>query len=212
MHHDGKTKSLIQRALDEASADDVRFVHLDPALLFRATEGRIITPQQTAQIYEQLVSLDVGVVKQSGCVRDWWFCSRWRTGQRLVNHLSAGVPVVVWADAQGHLDAVEGRWPPQTRSGGTCCGSAKLQYPAELVVHSETQAKEALVALVQNASLRNLACVQGLRIAARFSLPRVAAHLAHILRWLVRKHSARVPLRATAMRSWRRPMHDGVRA
>ncbi|CAK0821892.1 unnamed protein product, partial [Prorocentrum cordatum] len=78
----------------------------------QATEGRVVTPQQTDQLYHQIASIDVGVVKMSGCVSEWWFCSRWRTGQRLVNMLSVGVPAIVWGDAQGHLDVVEARWPP----------------------------------------------------------------------------------------------------
>merc|ERR1711971_689843 len=89
----------------------VQFMHLDPTRLFELTEGRVITPQQTEVLYRQLAWLDVSTVRMSGCMSNWWFCSRWRTGQRLLNMLSVGVPSVVWGDAQGHLDIINGLWP-----------------------------------------------------------------------------------------------------
>merc|ERR1712190_143747 len=99
-------------SLRKLTGNDVRFLHLSPYTLFRETEGRVMTPQQTAKVYTQLSVLDVGVVKQSGCNSEWWFCSRWRTGQRLANHMSVGLPVIVYRDAQGHLDVLQPRWSP----------------------------------------------------------------------------------------------------
>jgi len=201
VHHDQSLRGLVQKALRELAAGDggssgARFVHLDPASLFQETEGRVVAPQQTRRLYEQLASLDVGLAKQSGCVRDWWFCSRWRTGQRLVNLMSAGVPAVVWGDAQGHLDATEARWPPQGVHGdGALLGPASEHYPRELVIQGDGQLGAALAALLRNATLRAEARRRGLRLAARFSLPRVAARLGRIVRRLLSRRSARAPRR-----------------
>merc|ERR1712217_260577 len=95
--------------------------------------------------------LDVGVAKQSGCVRDWWLCSRWRTGQRLANLMSLGIPTVVWGDAQGHIDIVEARWPPRhVLKGPSHCEDFSGCYPQELVVTGESEVPKAMATLFGN--------------------------------------------------------------
>lgn len=201
VHHDHKLHQFLRRSVQEISGGTAHFAHLDPAEIFKYTEGRVVSPQQTDQLYHQLASLDVGAVKQSGCVGDWWLCSRWRTGQRLVNLMSVGVPAVVWGDAQGFLDVAEARWPPACLglgSGGDfvrgrSAHPGREHYPSELVVVGDRQAHAALTLLFRNASLRAEARQRGLRLTDRFSLPRVAAHLARVIRWLIWRRHARMP-------------------
>merc|ERR1712224_524991 len=130
VHHDQELHTLLRQLLKEYNDFGVEFVHLDPAKLFSYASGRVSTPQQTDVVYQQLTTMDVGIIKQSGCVSEWWFCSRWKTGQRLVNLLSVGVPAIVYGDAQGHLDVVRGIWPPD--------GPGKAEsYPSDLVVQDD---------------------------------------------------------------------------
>merc|ERR1711970_1175017 len=85
VHQDHELYALIRRLLKEDFVDfRAQFVHLDPSKIFSYSSGRVTTPQQTDSTYESLASLDVALVKQSGCQSEWWFCSRWKTGQRLV--------------------------------------------------------------------------------------------------------------------------------
>jgi len=187
VHHDLALHKLLKRSLlEEPLRGSAEFMHLDPASIFSYSQGRVSTPQQTAALSTQLSTLSIGVVKQSGCVTNWWFCSRWKTGQRLVNLLSVGVPAIVWGDAQGHLDVVGGLWPPRHHAGHAGNGVTRLHYPAELVVDDRSMAA-ALHALFLNASLRAKASRAGLRLAARFSLPKLAARLARILGGLERR-------------------------
>ena len=44
----------------------VRFVHLDPNMLFQFNEGRLTTPQHTDMVYQQLSTLQIG----SGCLQE----------------------------------------------------------------------------------------------------------------------------------------------
>merc|ERR1712194_666503 len=141
---------LVSRIL---RGSDAEFVHLDPGLLFKYARGRVTTPQQTDALYTQLSTLDVGLVKQSGCISEWWFCSRWKTGQRLVNLMSAGVPTIVWGNAQGHLDIVEDRWPPDDLTGRRWSRRDDA-YPSDLVVHNDEDVAVALHALLTNATFR----------------------------------------------------------
>ncbi|CAE7271871.1 ZDHHC2 [Symbiodinium necroappetens] len=117
VHRDPPLYAQLQRTVREVTAGKARFVHLNPAKSFAATEGRIITPRQIDDLYQEISSLDVAICKMSGCQSNWWFCSRWRTGQRLVNLLSLGIPTVVWGDARGNMDVLEGRWPPSDLFG-----------------------------------------------------------------------------------------------
>ncbi|CAE8600978.1 unnamed protein product, partial [Polarella glacialis] len=146
------------------------FVHLDPSKLFEWAEGKVASPQQTDAVYQQLATLQTGAVRQSGCMSDWWFCSRWKTGQRLVNLLSVGVPTLVWGDAQGHQDVVQGLWPPPEEEEASLSNRNNNQegqapgrshYPEQLVV-SDSTARSALEALLSNTSLRQEAAAQGL--------------------------------------------------
>eukprot|EP00913_Durusdinium_trenchii_P010784 g10115.t1 len=126
VHTDKDLEGLVTEVLaahsDEAGLppdERPHFVHMDPGKLFEPNEGKITTPQHTDALYQQLTTLQIGFAKQSGCLSEWWSCSRWKTGQRLVNMLSVGIPTIVWGDARGHLDitgltvlhlaAVEGR-------------------------------------------------------------------------------------------------------
>mmetsp|Transcript_83776 Transcript_83776/g.269905 ORF Transcript_83776/g.269905 Transcript_83776/m.269905 type:complete len:762 (+) Transcript_83776:73-2358(+) len=202
VHRDAMLYDTIGR---HASRIGVQFVHLDPGLLFKYANGRVTTPQQTDALYQQLATLDAGFVKQSGCVTEWWFCSRWKTGQRLVNMLSVGIPSVVWGDAQGHVDVVEGLWLPEAEDEDGSAAARRqrtwhrheegLRYPRELVVGGDADVPRALDKLIANASLRAEASRIGLRLASRFSLPRLAARLARILG---RLEARRLPRAAAA--------------
>lgn len=202
VHHDLGLHRLLRRALQQQQAGEARparFMHLDPNLIFRSTEGRIVTPQQTNALYLQLGELDVAALKQSGCRSEWYFCSRWRTGQRLTNHLSVGIPTIVWGDAQGHLDVVRERWPRE-RSGGRTAGRRRRApcYPRELIVADDSEAPGALAALLGNTSLRLEARACGLKLAKRFSLERLSAHLLALLRQLLCRRAS------LEVRPWRR--------
>eukprot|EP00929_Paragymnodinium_shiwhaense_P012977 TRINITY_DN120844_c0_g1_i1.p1 TRINITY_DN120844_c0_g1~~TRINITY_DN120844_c0_g1_i1.p1 ORF type:complete len:598 (-),score=39.03 TRINITY_DN120844_c0_g1_i1:97-1650(-) len=181
VHKDERLQATVTRTLSRHGTrrGAARFLHLDPGVIFKSTQGRIVTPQQTARLYQQIAGLDIAVVRQSGCRSEWWFCSRWRTGQRLVNHLSVGVPVVVWADSQGHIDVLRGLWPPRDLSR---LPQKSWQYPPELIVATEAEAEAALAALLRNSSLRQQARYLGLALSATFDLPRLAAQLTGILR------------------------------
>eukprot|EP00929_Paragymnodinium_shiwhaense_P085943 TRINITY_DN46408_c0_g4_i2.p1 TRINITY_DN46408_c0_g4~~TRINITY_DN46408_c0_g4_i2.p1 ORF type:complete len:682 (+),score=89.05 TRINITY_DN46408_c0_g4_i2:78-2123(+) len=137
VHKDERLRLSVKRVLASAPGSSARWVHLDPSLIFKETEGRVVTPQQTQRLYEQMAGLDIAVAKQSGCRSDWWFCSRWRTGQRLLNHLSVGIPTVAWADAQGHLDILRGLWPPWQEPEVT--RRAATLYPPQLIPSSPWQ-------------------------------------------------------------------------
>eukprot|EP00929_Paragymnodinium_shiwhaense_P091643 TRINITY_DN51546_c0_g1_i1.p1 TRINITY_DN51546_c0_g1~~TRINITY_DN51546_c0_g1_i1.p1 ORF type:complete len:803 (-),score=148.18 TRINITY_DN51546_c0_g1_i1:354-2762(-) len=233
VHHDQALGAAVERALQEVpqqqqNAVKAEFVHLDPAQLFHYADGRVTTPQQTYFLYEQLALLDVGIVRQSGCLSDWWFCSRWKTPQRLVNMLSVGVPAIIFGDAQGHADVAEARFPPPSAEAeGECaprvrgrgqpavpdrCVSAgvqeaadrarqRRQYPRELIVHALEDVPRALALLLSNATLRQEASDIGLEIAAPFSLPRMSRRLLRIVKALTR----RLPPRCRAERWQRRP-------
>jgi len=209
-HRDGHLQKLFEDVTSglEAGRTGVKFLRLDPKSRFLLSGGRVLSPQQTTSIYEQMCYLDVSFARASaGCSKDWWLCSRWRTGQRLVNLLAAGIPTVVWGDAGGHLDVVMASWPERAsgelaqcrphRRGSDASGVDAL-YPSELVVASDHEAKVALRALLQNASLRVQATHVGLRLADRFALPKIARHLARLLRRLIRRRAERAP-------SWRVP-------
>ncbi|CAJ1426690.1 unnamed protein product [Effrenium voratum] len=112
VHADQELEGWVNEVLAGEGPGAPRFVHLDPMKLFEPNEGKITTPQHTDALYQQLTTLQVGFAKQSGCRSEWWSCSRWKTGQRLVNMLSVGIPTIVWGDARGHLDVLEGLWPP----------------------------------------------------------------------------------------------------
>ncbi|CAE7820258.1 ZDHHC2, partial [Symbiodinium microadriaticum] len=176
VHRDPPLYAQLQRTVREVTAGRARFVHLNPAKSFAATEGRIITPRQIDDLYQEISSLDVAICKMSGCQSNWWFCSRWRTGQRLVNLLSLGIPTVVWGDARGNMDVLEGRWPPSDLFGdGSEFGTLPLQYPPELVIRGDGDALGALRLVLQNATLRALAREQGLQLAKRFTLQKISS-------------------------------------
>ncbi|CAE7200013.1 ZDHHC2 [Symbiodinium sp. CCMP2592] len=109
-----------------------------------------------------------------------------------VNLLSLGIPTIVWGDARGNLDVLEGRWPPGDLFGdGSEFGTLPLQYPPELVIRGDGDALGALRLVLQNATLRALAREQGLQLAQRFTLQKIASRLARILRLLLRRRLAR---------------------
>ena len=90
IHSDIELRHVVEEVLAAYSAEAGRlerpeFLHLDPMLLFRFNEGRLTTPQHTDAVYQQLAKLQIGFAKQSGCRSEWFFCSRWKTGQRLLN-------------------------------------------------------------------------------------------------------------------------------
>ena len=181
VHSDTELHDTVQRALADFSAEaDVgerpEFVHLDPAQLFEHNEGKITTPQHTDAVYQQLATLQIGFAKQSGCRSEWWHCSRWKTGQRLVNMMSVGIPSIVWGDAQGHVDVVQGLWPSSDER------LPQLDiYPPKLIVSSDTDVSHALMALLTNVSLRVEASAKGLKLAERFELDKVVESLDAIL-------------------------------
>lgn len=218
VHRDAMLYDTLSR---HASRWGIEFVHMDPGLLFKYAGGRVTTPQQTDAVYLQLRTLDVGFVKQSGCVTEWWFCSRWKTGQRLVNMLSVGVPAVVWGDAQGHLDVVDGLWrpededeegwPAQRRPPRRDRGDGPV-YPQQLVVSGDDGARAALEALVASEKLRHRASSAGLRLAARYALPRLAARLVRILARLERERLPRAAAHGARRRRWRGVLRGWRRA
>lgn len=199
------TDVLADFAKEEALAEAPYFVHMDPMKLFEPNEGKITTPQHTDALYQQLTTLQIGLAKQSGCLSQWWQCSRWKTGQRLVNLLSVGMPTIVWGDAQGHLDVVEGLWPEDAEAGcRSSTGAPEPCYPEELVIYSDSELPKALKALLRNASLRQKASEQGLKLAARFALPKMVKQLNEILLGIEVQKSAKIAeLREEKMRcSW----------
>eukprot|EP00434_Breviolum_minutum_P019395 symbB.v1.2.017101.t1/scaffold1326.1/size125234/2 len=126
---------LAEYALEEGLSPEEapQFVHLDPHKLFEPNEGKITTPQHTDALYQQLATLQIGFARQSGCLSMWWNCSRFKTAQRLVNMMSVGIPSIIWADARGHLDVVEGLWPHEAKAG--CrdeTGMPEQCYPKEI--------------------------------------------------------------------------------
>ena len=69
-------------------------------------------------VYDQLLELDVAVLRHQGCmmhlkceVTRRWFCDRYKTGQRLANAFAVGLPTVLWHE-QGFLDIVSGSGYP----------------------------------------------------------------------------------------------------
>eukprot|EP00929_Paragymnodinium_shiwhaense_P054084 TRINITY_DN27103_c0_g1_i3.p1 TRINITY_DN27103_c0_g1~~TRINITY_DN27103_c0_g1_i3.p1 ORF type:complete len:629 (+),score=108.43 TRINITY_DN27103_c0_g1_i3:146-1888(+) len=192
VHDDEALREQLQELLRDR---DEEFLHVNPSELFEYAEGRVSSPQQTDQVYSQMAALSVGVVKQSGCVSEWWFCSRWKTGQRLVNQLSVGIPAIVWGDAQGHLDVVEGRWQPSlrtsTHASPTSTGRSPRRYPAELVVSSRDELPRVVEALLNNVTLRKEASRRGRQIAEYFSPQRIGGLLVHILRKVALKRKSR---------------------
>ena len=93
--------------------------------------------------------------------------------------MSVGTPTIIWGDAQGYLDVVEGLWPPRS-DGIREIGDGEL-YPKELIIGSDADVPRALRALLSNASLRVEASNKGLRLAERFQLDRIVDHLDGIL-------------------------------
>ncbi|CAK9007813.1 unnamed protein product, partial [Durusdinium trenchii] len=202
VHTDKDLEGLVTEVLaahsDEAGLppdERPHFVHMDPGKLFEPNEGKITTPQHTDALYQQLTTLQIGFAKQSGCLSEWWSCSRWKTGQRLVNMLSVGIPTIVWGDARGHLDIVEGLWPDNEEHGCTDHnGLPEACYPQELVIWSDAELPRALKALLQNTSLREKASQQGLKLASRFALHKMVHHLNDILLQMeARKAAAEKP-------------------
>lgn len=169
VHADEYMSEIVKPFLNNVTDGTVQWVHFDPATLF--PHGRVVTPQQTDAVYAQLSTLDIAFAKQSGCLTEWWMCSRYKTGQRFLNLLSLGIPTIVWGDCQGHIDVAFGHWPPD----------AKKIPPYPLVVYDEKEVLPLLEALLQNASLRSEASAIGLQIADRFSLPEVAARYGALL-------------------------------
>ena len=93
--------------------------------------------------------------------------------------MSVGMPSIVWGDAQGYLDVVEGLWPPDA-DGDSAEGKADA-YPKQLIIGSDADVPDALGALFNNASLRMEASQKGLRLAERFNLDRIVDRLDAIL-------------------------------
>ena len=200
VHADAELHDAVAQALAsflaKAGSDmnpNPEFVHMDPAKMFEQNEGKITTPQHTDAVYQQLATLQIGFAKQSGCRSDWWHCSRWKTGQRLVNMMSVGIPSIVWSDAQGHLDVVEGLWPPGEAfpQSSEPKASRTDAYPQMLIVSSETDVTGALGALLSNASLRQEASTKGLKLAERFELDKVVERLDRILLDIEARKSSR---------------------
>ena len=187
VHTDTDLREVVEQALDnfllEGTSAAPEFVHLDPATLFEHNEGKITTPQHTDAVYQQLSTLQIGFAKQSGCRTDWFHCSRWKTGQRLVNMMSVGIPSIVWADAQGHLDVVHGLWAPEEAQADV--------YPKPLVVSSGRDVSVALHALLSNVSLRLEASDNGSKLATRFELDKMVARLDAILLEIEARQSIR---------------------
>ncbi|CAE7423861.1 unnamed protein product [Symbiodinium necroappetens] len=184
IHSDIELQQQVEEFLEEYSRQPgistvPEFIHMDPTKLFLHNDGRVTTPQHTDAVYQQLTTLQIGFAKQSGCRSEWFFCSRWKTGQRLLNMMSVGMPSIVWGDAQGYLDVVEGLWPPDV--GGDSAERKADAYPQQLIVGSDADVPDALGALFNNASLRMEASQKGLRLAERFSLDRIVDRLDAIL-------------------------------
>ena len=97
------------------------------------------------------------------------------------------MPVVVWGDAQGHLEVVEGLWPPIDGADK----HPEEAYPPQLVVMSDADVPSALRALLSNVSLRVKASEKGLRLADQFHLDRIVDHLVAILLAIEARKAAR---------------------
>ncbi|CAD7967664.1 unnamed protein product [Amoebophrya sp. A25] len=100
---------------------EVSFQHIDPNGQFVFTGGHILSPQQTRIVYKTFASFDFTAMRanqncDAGESRDAWnntklvkafFCSRYKTGQRLLNHFSVGIPAIVFRET-GPLDMLQG--------------------------------------------------------------------------------------------------------
>jgi len=142
------------RAAAEATIRDfpgVEFVHFDPMELFGSTQGKVITPSHTTAITSQLAQLDIAFARQSGCATTPWICARFKTGQRLVNLMAVGVPVVVWGDNAGFLEVARG-------------------YPT---VRSVDEGMLMLRMLLENATLRKTLSELGVHLSEAYSLPSI---------------------------------------
>ena len=205
VHADSELRKAVEQGLANFFADTgevPEFTHLDPGRIFEHNEGKITTPQHTDAVYQQLTTLQVGFAKQSGCLTDWWHCSRWKTGQRLVNMMSVGIPSIVWGDAQGHLDVVKGLWPPEDAPPMELQEVLPDAYPDSLVISSDAGVTSALKALLSNASLRLEASTKGLMLADRFSLERIVDRLDAILLNIEARKAVLQPLHQHINAAW----------
>ncbi|CAD7936817.1 unnamed protein product [Amoebophrya sp. A120] len=118
-HYDKGLFDEIQKFL--TAHTNATFQHIDPNGQFVFTGGHILSPQQTKIVYKTFQTFDFTAMRTNqNCdagesrqasnntfLSKQFFCTRYKTGQRLLNHFAVGIPAVVFRET-GPMDVLEG--------------------------------------------------------------------------------------------------------